>query len=70
MKDKEGNVNTECKLTKGKSWLNNLKAFCNETTASVDTRRGAHTFYSDLSKAFNTVSFNILKKHIDGAGDR
>lgn len=59
MKDK-GNVNNECEPTKGKSCLNNLKAFCNETTALVDRRRGKDTFYLDLRKAFNTVSLNIL----------
>lgn len=40
--------------------MNNLKVFHNEITASVDKRRGADIFYLDLSKAFNTVSLNIL----------
>lgn len=60
MKDKRGNVSSDWEFTKGKSCLNNLKAFYNETIASVYKRRGADTFYLYLSKAFNNVSLNIL----------
>lgn len=60
MMDKKGNLRSEWEFTKGKSCLNNLKVFHNEITASVDKRRGADIFYLDLSKAFNTVSLNIL----------
>jgi len=60
MKDKKGNVNIHHGFTKGKSCLKNLKVFYNEVIASVDEGRGADIVYLDISKAFNTVSLNIL----------
>ncbi|KAK4825534.1 hypothetical protein QYF61_000111 [Mycteria americana] len=57
MKNKKGNVSSDHGFTKGKSCLNNLKAFYNEVTALVDKGRYC---LSDVSKAFNTVCLNIL----------
>lgn len=50
MKDKKENVKTECELTKVKSWQNNLKVFCNETTASVDKREEKTPFILTLAR--------------------
>ncbi|KAJ7419093.1 RNA-directed DNA polymerase from mobile element jockey-like protein [Willisornis vidua] len=46
-------------LTKGKSCLTNLMAFYDEKTTWMD-ERAVDIVYLDVSKAFNTVSNNIL----------
>jgi len=47
-------------LTKGKSCLTNLIAFYNDMTGWVDEGRAMDVVYLDFSKAFDTVSPNIL----------
>ncbi|RMC04337.1 hypothetical protein DUI87_19156 [Hirundo rustica rustica] len=47
-------------FTKGKSYFNSLIAFYDETITWMDDGRTVDIVYLDLSKAFNTVSHNIL----------
>ncbi|GAB0182767.1 mitochondrial enolase superfamily member 1 [Grus japonensis] len=47
-------------FTKGKSCLTNLIAFCDDMTGWVDEGRAVDVVYLNFSKAFDTISHNIL----------
>ena len=47
-------------FTKGRSCLTNLIAFCDGVTGWLEEGRAGDVLYLDFSKAFDTVSYNIL----------
>ena len=59
LKDKKAIKNSPRGFTKGKSYITNPIAFCDEVAGSVDEGIAVDV-YLDISKAFDTVSHNIL----------
>jgi len=55
-------------FTKAKSCLTNLIAFYNDVSGWVDEGRSVDIVYLDFSKAFDTVSQNILKGKLRKCG--
>ncbi|CAM4403646.1 unnamed protein product [Lepidochelys olivacea] len=55
-------------FTKGMSSLTNLIAFCDEITGSVDEGKAVDVLFFDFSKAFDTVSHNILASRLKKYG--
>ncbi|GAB0177176.1 mitochondrial enolase superfamily member 1 [Grus japonensis] len=60
IKEKKVIRNCQHRFTKGKSCLSNLITFCDDMTSLVDEGRSVDVVYLDFSKAFDTISHNIL----------
>lgn len=60
MKKKAVTGNNQHGFIQGKSRLTNLMAICDKITGLVDKGRERNAVYLDFSKAFSTISHNIL----------
>ena len=49
-------------FSKGRPFLTNLIAFCDELTGTVDKGRAVDVLYLAFSKAFDTVSLSLITK--------
>ena len=60
VKEKEVIGNSQHGISREYSCLPNLTGFCVKMTSFVDQGRAVDVIYLDFSKAFNSVSYNVL----------